>query len=460
MKVFKVVKWLFLIGFVLGLLLILAGPLLLNTARAREQISAILSDALDREVTMGGHSVGLLLGRVQIEDLRVGNPDDFPEGTLLQADELQLVVSVRELLGGRIEGVMTGEGVTLHILKRGEKTNLHGLAPESSESSGDGPDLWLQLHLKDSRVVIEDLDQKQTLELDGVDIDVFVSNRAGRENTRLQLHVASMRRGPFQVRDLTAVLLHTKSDEGERIDVTGLQAKLGAGGRLVGSMSFPFPRGCEQQEWQASLELKDVGIDDSIRPLAQTLFPIGASDRAQFNGLLQGSFELRGRGITWDAIKPQLSGSGKVRLTRVSLAPGNLITLLTRWAGREPKPLELNDCGAEFTIEPGRVKFQRLSARGDEVRYYLKGWVTLDGALRLNIDAMPLLERYSRREADKLKRYIKEIPIPIRGTISRPRPKLPRMADLLTQAGKDGLLDWLGKKLGKELERQTKKKNR
>ena len=176
---------------------------------------------------------------------------------------------------------------------------------------------------------------------------------------------------------------------------------------------------------------------------------------------MQGGFELRGSGITWDAIKPQLSGSGKVRLTRVSLAPGNLITLLTQWAGRQPKPLELNDCGAEFTIEPGRVKFQRLSARGDEVRYDLEGWVTLDGALRLNIDAMPLLERYSPREADKLKRYIKEIPIPIRGTISRPRPKLPSTADLLAQVGKDrGLLDWLGKELGKELERQTKKKNR
>ena len=355
---------------------------------------------------------------------------------------------------------MTGEGVTLHILKRGGKTNLHGLAPESSESSGDGPDLWLQLHLKDSRVVIEDLDQKQTLKLDGVDIDVFVSNRAGRENTRLQLHVASIQRGPFQVRDLTAILLHAKSDEGERIDVTGLQATLGAGGRLAGSMSLPLPRDGTQKEWHASLELEDVGIDDSIRPLAQTLFPIGASDRAQFGGLLQGSFELRGSGITWDAIKPQLSGSGKVRLTRVSLAPGNLITLLTQWAGRQPKPLELTDCGAEFTIESGRVKFQRLSASGDEVRYDLTGSVTLDGALRLNMNAMPLLERYRRREADKLKRYIKEIPIPIRGTISHPRPKLPRMADLLTQVGKDRLLDWLDKELGKELERQTKKRNR
>ena len=382
---------------------------------------------------------------------------------LLQAEDLQLEVSIRELLSGRIEGVMTGEGVTLHVLKRGDRTNLDGLAPESPEQDGESADLLLQLHLKDSRVVIEDLDQKQTLTLDGVGIDVFMSNRAGRENTRLQLHVDSIQRGPFRVSDLSATLMHNKDGEGERIDLTGLQAKLGAGGRLEGSVSLPLPSGGRQPEWRAKLELKDVGIDDSIRPVAQTFFPLAASERAQFDGLLQGSFELRSRGITWDAIKPQLRGSGRVRLTAVSLAPGNLMTLLTQWAGRQPKPLELTDCGAQFEIKNNRVKFDRLSASGDEVRYDLKGSVTLDGALWLNMNAMPLLKRYSRREHDKLVRYIKEIPIPIRGTISHPRPKLPRMADLLTQVGKEGkdkLLDWLEKELQEKLERQNKKKNR
>ena len=463
MKIFKVVKWLFVIGFVLGLLLIFAVPLLLNSAHAREQISAILSDVLDREVTMNDHSVSLLLGRVEITDLTVANPQDFPAGKLLQAKDLQLEVSIRELLSGRIEGVMTGEGVTLHVLKRGDRTNLHGLAPESSTQDEESADLWLQLHLKDSRVVIEDLDQKQTLTLDGVDIDVFMSNRAGRENTRLQLRIDSMQRGPFQVNDLSAHLMHNKDGDGERIDLTGLQAKLGSGGRLEGSVSLPLPSGGRQPEWQAKLELKDVGIDDSIRPVAQTFFPLAASEHAQFDGRLQGSFELRGRGITWDAIKPQLRGSGRVGLSTVSLAPGNLITLLTQWAGRQPGPIELNDCGAQFTIGSGRVNFQRLSANGDEVRYDLTGAVTLDGALWLNMNAMPLLKRYSPREHAKLERYIKEIPIPIRGTISRPRPTLPRTADLLTQVGKDGkkkLLDWLGQELEEELERQNKKKNR
>ncbi|MFQ5845377.1 MAG: AsmA-like C-terminal region-containing protein [Planctomycetota bacterium] len=428
----RILKWLFGIGILLGALLLLGFPLLLNTAAGRNKVASVLGAALDREVTLGDLKVGLLFRSVTVGDLGVANPEGFPEGRLFEAKKISLEIGIRQLLKGRVEGDVTAEGVKLHVLQRGERTNLDGLAPAKGAGEEGGPDLKIDLHLTDSRLVVEDLDRNEKLSLDGVDLQVALSNRAGRQDVSADLRIGRIERQGVEVRDLHAVLAR----EGDLVRLRRLEAGVGERGRLSGDGRLPL-RG--DGEWEVRLDATDVQIEGGVQRLARALFPLAASDRAPVTGRFQGRFALRGRGKTWERIKPTLQGDGQVSLIELTVPPGALATMLAGWAGRRADPLELNDAGARFDIAQGWVNFQRLSARGDQVRYDLRGRVSLDGRLDLVMDGMPLLRRYGGKTHEQVARYLKEIPIRIRGTTSRPIPRFPRTEDLLGSLSKDAV---------------------
>jgi hypothetical protein len=432
----RILRWLFGIGIGLGALLLVGFPLILNTEAGRNKVASVLSSALDRQVTLGDLDVGLFFSSVTVGDLTVANPEGFPEGRLFAARKLHLEIGIRKLLQGRVEGEVTGEGVQLHILQQGDRTNLDGLAePKESETEG-GPDLQVDLRIDDADLVVEDLDRNEKLSLERVGLEVSLSNRAGRQDADARLRIGVMERGGVRIRDLEARLVQ----EGDLLRLRKLQATVGEEGRLSGSGSLPLKG---DAEWQVELEATDVAIEGGVQRLVRSLFPLTASARAPVEGRFQGNFQLRGSGKTWEHIKPTLRGNGTVRLTALHVPPGTLVTMLAQWAGREDTTLALNDAGAQFDIAGGWIRFQRLSARGDEVRYDLQGRVSLDGKLELTMDAMPLLERYGGKTHREVSRYLDEIRVPIRGTVSRPRPKLPRVQDLLAGVSKGVVEDAL-----------------
>jgi AsmA-like C-terminal region/AsmA family len=93
-----------LVGLVVLLILVaLAVPYFLNVDRYRDTISEALAKQTGRKVTLGPIHARLFPGAgVSVADLHVGNPEGFPAGDLVSADEIRVNVALAPLLHGTI----------------------------------------------------------------------------------------------------------------------------------------------------------------------------------------------------------------------------------------------------------------------------------------------------------------------------------------------------------------------
>jgi uncharacterized protein involved in outer membrane biogenesis len=84
-------------------LLALAVPYFLNVDRYRDTIANAIAKATGRKVTLGAIHARLFPGAgVSVADLHIGNPDGFPAGDLVGADEIRVNVALAPLLHGII----------------------------------------------------------------------------------------------------------------------------------------------------------------------------------------------------------------------------------------------------------------------------------------------------------------------------------------------------------------------
>ena len=89
--------------FVLFLLVALTLPYFLNVDRYRDTIADALAKATGRKVTLGPIHARLFPGAgVSVADLHIGNPDGFPAGDLIGADEIRVNVALAPLMHGTI----------------------------------------------------------------------------------------------------------------------------------------------------------------------------------------------------------------------------------------------------------------------------------------------------------------------------------------------------------------------
>ncbi|MGD0906057.1 MAG: AsmA family protein [Candidatus Acidiferrales bacterium] len=85
------------------LLLAFAIPYFVNVDRYRDTIADAIAKQTGRKVTLGGIRLHLLPGAaLTVDDLHVGNPDKFPQGDLLSADEIRVNVALGPLLSRTI----------------------------------------------------------------------------------------------------------------------------------------------------------------------------------------------------------------------------------------------------------------------------------------------------------------------------------------------------------------------
>ena len=85
--------------FVVLLLLALAAPYFLNVDRYRDTIADAIAKQTGRKVTLGKIRARLLPGiGVTVNGLHIGNPEGFPQGDLLSADEIRVNVALGPLL--------------------------------------------------------------------------------------------------------------------------------------------------------------------------------------------------------------------------------------------------------------------------------------------------------------------------------------------------------------------------
>ncbi len=85
--------------FVALLLIALALPYFLNVDRYRDTISEAIAKQTGRKVTIGKLGARLLPGAaLTVDGLHIGNPQGFPDGDLLSADEIRVNVALLPLL--------------------------------------------------------------------------------------------------------------------------------------------------------------------------------------------------------------------------------------------------------------------------------------------------------------------------------------------------------------------------
>ncbi|MHC4548776.1 MAG: AsmA family protein [Planctomycetota bacterium] len=437
----RLIKWLFGLVLLLALFVLFVLPMLANTEAGRNRLASVLSRAFDREVALGGLKIGFLYSSVDVEKLRMANPKGYPQGAMLEAERLELDTGLKDLLGGLVRGSLEGSRLHLHVIRKGGGTNLDGLVRGgSSEEGGDTPDLDLSLELRDSRLTVEDLDKGDKLVLDGVGLTMRLTNRQGVQDAGLQIRVRAIDRGGLHVRELEI----DARQAGEFLELDRLRGLLSGEGELSGTGRLRVRNG---DEWNVKLDAKNVALEEDMMPIVGALVPFAAKAGGQVTGRLNANFEVRGNGLTWEAMKPTLAGTGRAALTDLALPAEAMLAQIAHLAGREAGGVALNDAGAQFQVSRGWLEFQRLSASGGQARYDLAGRVSLDGQLELTMDIMPLVKQFGGAGAYReAARYVEKIPVRIGGTATKPRLKAPRAEDFAKDALGKGLEDLFKKK--------------
>ncbi len=440
----RILKWLFLVVLLLVVIALVGLPLLANTERGRKELAGVLGDALGRKVEISGLSVGLFWSSVKVQGFSLANPPGYPEGSLLLAHELGLDIGLRTILKGKIEGSVKGTGFDIRILQKGDGSNMDGLAKKQAERTdeGGGPDLHITVAIDNSALSIENLDTGEKLALQGVSLDLVLSNRDRQQDAAVKIKVGSIDRGAIRLRDLDIDAVKA----GDRLALRSLTAKLAGAGTVAGKGSLETGGG---NAWSIEFDATAVRIDQEIMPVVASMFPPAASAGGQFAGILEGKFKLEGKGLAWEAAKPTLKGGGDLRLKEMALPDTSLLAQLAELAGRSKGGFSLNDAGATFTLGDGWLSFSRLSASGDGIRHDFEGRVSLDGRLELTMDLSPLAKRYGGGSYAKIAQTVKKIPVRIGGSTASPRLEPPKLEDLAKSIDPGSLVDKLKEKLGR-----------
>ena len=468
----RIVKWLFVLVLVLFLAVVFGGPFLLSSEPGRKEIERILTEALHRPVSIGELDVGMFYASMELKRLAIANPEGYPQASFFKAGGLKLDASLGKVLNKQIQGSLKGQGLEVLIQRKGGGSNLDGLggakgggaggpgeaprpsepkAPEEKPGATEGPDLDLALELTDSKVTIEDLDKGEKLVLEGVGVSMQLTNRADQRKTGIRIRVDSIDRGGIHVRDLQ---LEAK-ESGGWLDLEKIEAHLAGQGRIKGNGRLQIQGG---DAWQARLDAVGVKLTDDLMPVVGALYPLAAKAEGQADGQLDASFDVRGNGLTWEAMKPSLLGKGQVLLTGLNLPSGSVVAKLAEFAGRSPGAVQVKDAGADFGLSQGWIAFNRLSAETHEARYDLAGRVSLDGQLDLTMDLLPLVKTFGGGSAYKdVAKRVDKIPVGIKGTSASPKFALPKAEELLKGLVEKAAEDELGGLLDK-LKKKTEKK--
>lgn len=473
----RTVKWLFVLCVVLFLAIFIGMPFLLSSEPGRKKLEGILSEALHRPTTIRKLDVGIFYTSIGLEDFSIANPEGYPKAAFFKAHGLKLDVPALKALQGHIQGSLKGNGLEVLLQRKGNGTNIDGLGGAKGGGTGgpgeepkpggkpkeepggkpgepeeQGPDLDLALELTDSKVTIENLDTDEKLVLEGVGVWMQLTNRAEERNTGIKIRVDSIDRNGVHVRDLQI----DAKESGGWLDLEKIEARFAGPGQLKGNGRMQLKGG---DAWEAKLDAKGVKLTEDLMPIVGSLYPLAAKAEGQADGQLDASFDVRGNGLTWEAMKPSLKGKGIVLLTGLTLPAGSVVAKLGEFAGRPAGGVQIKDAGADFGLADGWIAFNRLSAETHEARYDLGGRVSLDGQLDLTMDLMPLVKRFGGGDTYKeVSKRVDRIPVAIKGTSAAPKFALPNKEELLKGIAEKAAEDNLGDILDKLKKKTDKKK--
>jgi len=159
-----------LVGVIAGLLLVvLAVPYFLNVDRYRDSIAGAIAKQTGRKVTLGAiHARLFPSAGVNVAQLHIGNPNGFPDGDLVGAEEIRVNVALAPLLRGTIH-VSSVDLVRpkLTLLTDSSGKNNYTFAPPDSNAAAAATP-----QKSGESFTSLTLDQIDTIRLDGAEIVV------------------------------------------------------------------------------------------------------------------------------------------------------------------------------------------------------------------------------------------------------------------------------------------------
>lgn len=263
------------------------------------------------------------------------------------------------------------------------------------------------------------------------------------------------------------------STDGQQADIQSLKVAV-FNGNVAGSGTATIDKAAPQ----FSLNLNVNNID-----IQQALMVQDPSSAAMFRGNVDAQFQVSGRGIKFDDIKPTLKGSGRAAVRNGKLIGTNLVlTALDKTKGipeigdlipasivkRHPElfkdpDTDINTASLTFTLSGIRISTRDLVVQADDYGMTAAGWFDLDKNLDLSGHAL-LTRKFSQEIVANKHNVVYltnndgqvDIPLRISGKLPKPdvSPDIATMAQyatshLLRQTGK-GVVDKLfGNKKGK-----------
>jgi len=250
-----------------------------------------------------------------------------------------------------------------------------------------------------------------------------------------------LRREPVVVREIELAL----RAKGSAVVIDSARGRMAGGGLLTAKGEFDLG---EAGAWTARLDAERVSLDGSLVPVVATFWPFASSAGGHLQGLVTAGVDLKGKGVTWESVKPSMTGSGEIRLTQLQLPRESVLGQVAHFFDQGGAAgLGLNDAGAQFSIDQGWVSFNRLSASGEKARYDLAGRVSLEGKLDLRIDLLPIAKAFGESTYRDIAKHMDELIVNVRGTTTKPSLAMPDMEALLKKVAEDALSNEIKKAL-------------
>ena len=426
-------KRLVLLLLLLAAVVLFGGPLFLSSDFGRTRVESALAHGLGRDVTIGKLDVGMLFRTLAASDVRMGHPDGFPDGDTVAIEDMQIECGLSDLFDGRVKGRLVGNGVDLVVLKKGDRTTLDGLGgSEEEKQKGEAPPLDLEVDLEDANFTYTDLDSKETTSFEGIAVHAHLSDQPSETSGRIDVTMRELHKAPVRVKDVAIGL----RANGSKFVIDTARGTMAGGGLITARGELALDKA---SAWTARLDADNVSLDASLVPLVATFWPFAASAGDSLQGMVTVGFDLNGSGVTWEAIRPSLTGRGDIRLTRLKLPAESVLGQVAAYFDQGGDALGLNDAGAEFRIADGWVDFNRLSASGNKARYDMAGRVSLEGKLDLRIDLLPLAKLFGESTYRDIAKYQKDLIVNVEGSTTAPTLHLPKLDELLKKFAADAL---------------------
>jgi hypothetical protein len=345
--------------------------LIAPTDWARGRLVRKLEEATGGRVSIESIRLGVL-GNLRIQGIAVSNSLAVDD-PWLKVTEARLDVSLLQLLCHYCRPKeMVVDGVDLRVHRRADGSlefadlisARHTEPGRQSEANGSKPDV--KLTIRGSRVIVADEPSETQVELTETE--------------------------------------GTATWDGQIARIELLHGRVNGG---TFAFAAVYDRSAPVPAFQAEARVHDVALGHGIKAIGMFV-PVVSDVADSVDGRVDLTVALRGRGSTFEAIKPGLKGYGAIRIVPVDLTGSKLLDAID---GHRPIPRSgrLGSVESHFAIESGRVATEDLTLTIAHLPLTLSGWTDFDGRIEYVFKPDALRSKLSTKLPPEARQLLGEI---------------------------------------------------